>query len=127
MNSPLREQNNIRQVPGEKRRRWFSSDDMDLTVWYDERNAITGFELCYDKGPRERSVRWRKDTGFLHERVDDGEGRPGRHKATPILVPDGLFAARSVAERFLAASREIEGEVASFVHRKLLEYPAGHS
>lgn len=116
----LQEVLNVRQISGESRRRWFTSADMDLTVWFDDRDRITGFELCYDKGANERAVRWREGEGFLHERVDDGEGRPGRYKGTPILLPDGALDSKKVSRLFKENSREIDGSVADMVHRTLL-------
>jgi hypothetical protein len=92
---------------------------MDLTVWLDDRDEITGFELCYDKGKNERAVRWARDAGFIHERVDDGEGRPGRYKATPVLLPDGLFEAKKISRSFHGNSRDIDQRIAEFVERKL--------
>jgi hypothetical protein len=119
----LKESRRVRQIPGESRRRWFSSSEMDLAVWVDDRGEINGFELCYDKAKAERALRWKRGSGFLHERVDDGEGRPGRHKATPVLVPDGVFDAKKISRLFAAASRDIDQTIADFVYRRLLEYP----
>ena len=99
--------------------------DMDLTVWMDKAAAISGFELCYNKERDERAVRWLRNAGFVHERVDDGEGSPGRFKGTPILVPDGLFPVQAVAERFRGESSRIDRTIAVFVYEKLLEYPSG--
>ena len=113
----------VKQVPGENRRRWFSDGTMDLTVWLDEQGGIAGFELCYDKGRNERSLRWKRGEGFVHERVDDGEGRPGRHKATPVLVPDGLFDAKKISRQFEENSREIDPLIASFVVQVLRGHP----
>jgi len=121
----LKESRHVKQVPGENRRRWFSSSDMDLTVWSDDRGEIAGFELCYDKGRAERALRWRRGAGFVHERVDDGEGRPGRHKATPVLLPDGVFDANKISRLFHDHSRDIDRVVADFVERKLHAYPQG--
>jgi len=120
----LQEIPNVRQIPGEDRRRWFASDDMDLTVWFDDRDRVTGLELCYDKGKRERAVRWRRGAGFLHERVDNGEGRPGRYKGTPILLPDGALDAKKLSRLFRENSRDMDERVAGFVYRKLLAYPS---
>ena len=44
----LREIVDVRQVPGEPKRRWFSSDDIDLIVWLDDSGAPVSFQLCYD-------------------------------------------------------------------------------
>ena len=123
----LQEVSQVRQIANENPRRWFSSSDMDLTVWIDREGNINGFELCYDKGRDERAVRWFEDAGFLHERVDDGESRPGRFKGTPILVPDGAFSAQVIAERFRSASTYIDQTVAVFVYGKLLEFSSGGS
>ncbi len=121
----LREVSPVRQVANENPRRWFSSSDMDLTVWTGPDGDVSGFELCYDKEKDERALRWLRAAGFVHERVDDGEGRPGRFKGTPILVPDGTFDARAIAERFRNASSGIDRTVADFVYERLLAYPAG--
>jgi hypothetical protein len=121
----LREVSDVRQIANENPRRWFSSAEMDLTVWIDTDGSVSGFELCYDKEKDERALRWLREAGFVHERVDDGEGRPGRFKGTPILVPDGLFRSQAVAERFRGESGAIDQSIASFVYEKLLAYPAG--
>ena len=119
----LKEVLDVRQVPGDSRRRMFFSEDMDLTVWFDDRDEVLGFELCYDKGKSERAVRWRRGYGFLHQRVDDGENRPGRYKATPILVPDGLFDAKKISRLFEESSRDMDRSLSDLVYRKLLEHP----
>lgn len=120
----LKEVRDVRQVPGDARRRVFFSGDLDLTVWLDDRNGIVGFELCYDKEKNERAVRWSRDEGFLHQKVDDGENRPGRYKSTPILVPDGVFPAQKTSRLFKENSRDIDQSIADFVYRMLLNYPA---
>ena len=86
----LREILNVSQVPG-THSRWFASTFLDLIVWYDKDMAITGFQLCYDKGREEKALTWRRDSGYSHNKIDDGEGRAYRQKMTPILVADGVF------------------------------------
>jgi hypothetical protein len=110
-----------RQVPGEGRRRWFTDDSFDLIVWLDDGGGVNGFQLCYDKFHKERALTWLKGEGYRHERVDDGEP-PGHAKMTPILLPDGEFACREVAERFRAAAAEIDPGLRDFVVEKLLGY-----
>jgi len=119
----LKESRQVKQVPGERRRRWFSDESMDLTVWFDDQDRIAAFELCYDKGRNERALRWRQGLGFVHERVDDGEGRPGRHKASPVLVPDGRFDVKRISRQFEENSREIDARIAVFVTSALTSYP----
>jgi len=118
----LNEIRDVRQVPGEPRRRWFADEFFDLIVWLDTGGTVTGFQLCYDKRADERAVTWRRESGWAHERVDAGE-IPGRAKMTPILVPDGVFDRTGIATRFRREARGIDGPIADLVYEKLLEYP----
>ncbi|HEU0186302.1 MAG TPA: hypothetical protein VFR06_00255 [Gallionellaceae bacterium] len=119
----MREQLNVRQIPGEPRRRWFSSKDFDLIVWLDDDQRISGFELCYDKQHREHALVWNRASGFRHMAVDDGEQRPGKYKATPILVADGLFDGRRIHAAFREASRALPSEISETVLRALEQHP----
>ena len=119
----LREILNTRQIPGDLPRRWFTDEDMDLVVWFDQ-DTIAGFQLSYDKLRSERALTWKRCSGFRHESVDDGEGRPGRYKAAPLMLADGDFAAAEVARRFKHSGAEIDRDIVLFVHQKLLEVPA---
>jgi hypothetical protein len=111
-----------RQIENEGPRRWFTDEYFDLIVWYDkEGTAVTGFQLCYDRGYQERALTWRTDQGFTHERIDDGE-LSGRMKMTPVLVPDGAFDHISIAERFRRSSGQIDAEIREFVHDKVIHY-----
>jgi hypothetical protein len=118
----LREYLNVRQIPGESKRRWFSDEYFDLIVWLDEKENIVGFQLCYDILRGHRALTWHNKMGFSHHRVDDGESRPGKLKATPVLVPNGHFEYKKIAKRFKKESRNIEERIATFVYEKLLQY-----
>lgn len=117
----LKELEDIKQFAGEPRRRWFADEYFDLIVWQDESEEIVEFELCYDKSKHQRAVRWEKSRGHTHHRVDDGD-RPGKHKASPVLLPDGYFDFGKVARLFLRESSEIEEKIAKFVYEKILQY-----
>jgi hypothetical protein len=119
----LQEAKDVKQIEGENRRRWFWDETMDLTVWLDDQDGIAGFELCYDKDRDERALRWKREGGFIHERVDDGEGRPGRYKAAPVLVPDGLFEVKKISRLFHENSRDIDQQIAGFVEETLRSFP----
>lgn len=114
------EHENVRQVEGERFRRFFSDDGFDLIVWNDEDGMIAGFQLCYEKHKDERALTWKRGEGYVHERVDTGEVA-GKAK-TPVLVADGIFSAREIAERFSAASTLIDQAIARFVREKILNY-----
>jgi hypothetical protein len=119
----MRELVKVRQIPGESKRRWFSSSDFDLIVWLADDASFKGFELCYRTGPCERAIVWTRAAGYRHMNVDDGEGRAGAHKATPIMGIDGRFDARSVHAAFAAESATLPQEVASFVLSTLRAHP----
>ena len=124
--SDLRELPDTRQVPGEPRRRWFHSPELDLIVWFDEGDKPIGFQLCYDKARNERALTWREGRGYDHSAVDGGErshtGSPG-YKSTPILVADGLFRTDRVLTEFLEASAAVPGDIKSYVSSALERYP----
>ncbi len=122
-NTTMKEWVGVRQIPGEPRRRWFSSSDFDLIVWMSSDAGYTGFELCYDKTRQEQSLMRSRSRGFTHMAVDDGEQRPGGHKQSPILVPGGAFDLRAVYSTFLEASRLLPADVADFVLRTLERHP----
>ncbi|MGA1825163.1 MAG: hypothetical protein ACMUIP_10930 [bacterium] len=120
----LREIQHVRQIEGENKRRWFSDHYFDLIIWTDENEKIVGFQLCYDKSRYHRVVTWNKETGFAHDCIDDGENRPGKIKATPILVMDGVFEYEKIADNFKKESTDIEDKIAAFVYNKIMEYPS---
>jgi hypothetical protein len=117
----LKELNNVAQIPGESRRRWFFDDFFDLIVWYDDKNEISGFQLCYNKEVDERALTWRQESSYTHHRVDDGESKPNR-KGTPILVADGMFDYKVIAARFQMESINLERSLSDFVLEKILNY-----
>ena len=121
----MRELPDIRQIPGEPRRRWFNSPELDLIVWLDEDDRPSGFQLCYDKLRGERALTWRAGRGYDHAAVDSGEDMPTKYKGTPILVADGLFESDRVKEDFLEASAEVPEDIRNFVAAVLERYPRG--
>ena len=54
---PSKEHLNVRQIPGESKRRWFHSENFDLIVWLSGDQGFSGFELCYDELHSEHSQR----------------------------------------------------------------------
>ena len=112
----------VRQIPGEPRRRWFASDRLQLIVWHDRGEAIIGFQLLYEIERESKSISWDVSRGFLHGMVDDGDVRYGKHKQTPILMPNGSFEKTDVLAFFLKENAALPDEIAVFVKNKLEEY-----
>ncbi|MDC7233679.1 MAG: hypothetical protein PQJ58_10640 [Spirochaetales bacterium] len=55
---------NVRQIPGDDKRRWFVDENTDLIVWFDQTESeITGFQLCYDKKSVQRCLTWQQRDG----------------------------------------------------------------
>ena len=104
-------------------RRIFIGDYFDLFVWFESRaGGLKGFELSYNKDVDEHSIIWKKNSGWMHFKVDAGESAPGRAKQTPVLSADGLFDADSIAERFRNASRMIDPEISKLVYERLTSH-----
>lgn len=115
----LREIALARQHPGEPRRRWFTSSDIDLFVWVDDAGAPVGFQLCYDKSSREHALTWTEERGFSSMAVDCGESRPARYKGSPILVTDGIIDAPRILEEFRREAGALPAEIVRMVEAKL--------
>ena len=114
---------NVRPT-GDHRRRWFRSANEELIVWLAHDDSIFGFQLCYDRHVGEKALTWRRDAGFAHERIDDGESTGMGHKQSPVLVADGVFDAPRVLSRFLAISGSVPHGIVEFVAERLRSYPA---
>lgn len=116
----LHEIKNVKQEPGAGRRRWFESDGLELVVWLDDADHVTGFQLCYDIGHGEHALTWREEAGFAHSVIDGGDATPLRNE-TPILQPDNHVPWAEVARLFDERSAELEPELRQLVHDKLAE------
>ncbi|MBW1807423.1 MAG: hypothetical protein JRJ19_07215 [Deltaproteobacteria bacterium] len=118
----LREVSHINQKADKPFQRWFTDDYFDLFVWFDDADEIIQFQLAYKKNTAdEKTLIWKAESGYDHFGIDDGENA-GRIKAAPILVADGIFDCRKVADRFSERSGSIDQGVATFVEQKLLAY-----
>jgi hypothetical protein len=111
------------QPEGEPSRRWFFSHEQDLVVWLDDDAEILGFQLCYDKYKSERAITWRREKGFEHSVVDDGESG-GLDFQTPFLYPNGRCDIERVLAMFAVQSAAVPAEIVAFVIERLREYPA---
>lgn len=114
---------NVRQIPDEPRRRWFSSADFDLFVQCADGPGFLGFQLYYDKAQHEHAIIYGEATGFRHVAVDDGEQRPGKYKASPVLLADGHVDIGRVYAAFLAVCPDLPDDVADYVRSALRRHP----
>ena len=116
----LRELSNVRQVPGDCFRRWFTGEDLEIVVWYDEAGAISGFQICYDPRSQPRALTWTLKRGFSHAAIDDGDDKPTSNR-TPMLRPCGYYDAAKLRESFLASGGGLPAREKAFIEDKLAE------
>ena len=114
----LREIKNVRQERTAGRRRWFESDGLELVVWFDAADELTGFQLCYDLGRGEHALTWREGHGFSHHAIDTGDETPFANR-TPILQPDGVAPWTHLIQVFEASAGSLEPDLRRLIRGKL--------
>ena len=113
----------IKPVARDLDRRWMADDYFDLIVWYEAGERLHGFQLCYDKGGRERALTWTRQAGFCHAAIDSGESKPTTNRS-PILIQDNDFAGPEVRREFIARSACLPREIRDLVLARIEEYRA---
>ena len=121
----LSEFKRVRQIPGESRRRWFWAEGMDLIVWYGKGAEITGFQLCFEDGGGSKAFTWDDSSGGLFYGVDDGDTCYGKHKKSPVLVPDDLFQRDQLIALFSRECPGVPDEIVALALSKLEELKPG--
>jgi hypothetical protein len=116
---------NIRQIPGEAKRRWFTADGLELILWVEQDESIVGFQLCYEAEGKSKALTWDLSSGFIYSGIDDGDIRFGKHKQTPILLQNGVFQKGEILDFFNAQSEGLPQRFAAFVRTKIEECHPG--
>ncbi len=119
----LREIDAVRQIRGELRRRWFTSNTMDLVVWCDASDVPVALQFCYGKGQAECALSWNSEQGYSHRAIDDGDSAAGLVKATPLLGANVALDIQHVDELFHKFSGHVPMEIRHFFSVKIKEYP----
>jgi hypothetical protein len=108
------------------KRLWFNDQDHDLFLWLDSSMQPVSFQFSYRTYSdiySEHVISWKKGMGYTHDKIDDGEPADGDYKMTPILVPDGAFDYKKIAQRFKSISKDIDEDIRDFIYQKLCNYP----
>ena len=116
----LREMRDVRQVPGDRFRRWFTDEALEVVVWYETDGSIYGFQICYDPEGMSRALMWTRGRGFSHAELDDGEDKPSSNR-TPILRPSSKYDAALLRKAFLGCAGGLPTAEKAFVESKLAE------
>jgi hypothetical protein len=115
----LQEITNLRQIEGDPRRRWFADAVLDLYVWYDDEDNVIQFQICYDKGPGEQALTWKKEQGFIHHAVDDGEGGIYRMKSTPVILEKTRYDGGRIPDLIKQHGGKLEHDLYEFILSRL--------
>jgi len=119
----LAEISHLRQSNRSLKKRWFTSLDMDLFVWY-RNNTPVKFQLSYDKNDNEHAISWDCHRDFNHYCVDTGEYDVSEYKKTPLLLDAcSQQDLASLARNFLVESEYIDVAVSEFIYARLMAYP----
>lgn len=117
----LKEFKNVSQQSGNQlKRRWFSDELLDLTIWYNSNDEIEGFQLCYELGTEPHAFTWKKNSGSTHLKIDQGDENPRRNLA-PILVPNGIMPKDYLLATFTTQAKELEYHIVELVLEKIRE------
>ncbi len=102
-------------------RLWYSDGYFDLIIWYNTKQSIKVFQLCYDIAVCERILSWSQEYGFRHSQIDSGEQNPTKNQS-PLCVADGIFEKEDIIEKFKTNSKNIEREIREFIIEKIATY-----
>jgi hypothetical protein len=119
----LREFKNVRQIPGEPFRRWYSGHDSELIVWLDEYRVV-GFQLVVPGDADPLVLTWHDGQALNVANLDDGEGRTGRSKMSPILVPTATTDLSAALEHFRTIAQELPLALATLVEKEIETHQA---
>ena len=110
----------IRQNRNEGYRRWFTSDDMDLFVWYDDKCRVSSFQISSRDGAGEYLVNWSENNGLTYSRVIEPEPGALRYKGSNLLVTRKRFKLKSIFDKFLTYSKKVNTELVRFIVNTLV-------
>lgn len=99
----MREILGVTQETPQRRRRWFHDDYFDLFVSQASDGNVDAFQLCYGLDSAERALVWDREHGYFHDGTD-------------------LLKAEDIVGRFDSVARDLPGEVARAVARRLQEF-----
>jgi hypothetical protein len=119
----LREIQNVKEIPGQGVRRWFSDENLDLFVWYDASQRILGFQLCFDKNTRaERALTFTEAEGYCLDHVSAESSVCDM--ASPVLVGAGEVSRRQLLAELGERGASLERSLYEYLWEKLEACPA---
>lgn len=127
----LSENPTVRQRPEEGFRRWFVNSYFDVILWYESaRGALTGFQLCYNRGADERAFTWYRDKRSSHYVSSGGEpvrgGGTTRRMATAVLHGNAGAVPREILERLERERGDLDPGTLAMIIREAERFNREH-
>jgi hypothetical protein len=116
----LKEVKATRQNQGEPFRRWYTDNDTDLIVWL-KQYEIVGFQLTVPAGTERDVLTWHEGKSPRVEGLDDGEGRPGRPKMSPMLTQRHGVVPTEILHHFREVAAELPSGLSALIERQIGE------
>ena len=111
---------NIEQDHSGVFRRWFTCDNMDLFVWYNEECQVDSFQLTFSDLNGEYLVNWSADAGFQYAYPSRDNIEHVTHKASILVQPGRRFSLKRVFDKFISQSRIVNRELVRFISNRLI-------
>lgn len=118
----LHEMPNVRQNEGEHFRRWFLSEECDLTVWF-EGKMIVMFQFSYDNNQQEKAVTWKIRQNLKHNLVSGNDHSPTKNEAA-ILTNLSSVNKDYIIRKFQVQAKNIEFAIGDFILNVLTDNKA---
>lgn len=115
----LKEITNLNETSDNLKRRWFTDSKLDLYVWQDHDGAILEFQFGYNKPDDEYIVRWTRDNGLSHHKIQSGETGPYDMDASPILGEPVNRTPEQARKLFVSNAIKLEHDLYEFIVSKL--------
>jgi hypothetical protein len=104
------------------------SNDLDLILFFSEKNEIREFQLCYDKNQYEQMLSWNARQGYSHMAIDDGESVEAvSYKQSPLIVPNGAYSLHRILDKLMETEGQLPKGLLAFVKEKIQQHPGFQS
>lgn len=115
----LKEISDLTQTSDDLKRRWFSDENLDLYVWYDNSDEISEFQISYNKHSNEQVLTWNNKSGLSNHGVDSGSTDPRKMKSSPIMTEESKHNIELVRNLFLESGQKLEHDLYDHVLSRL--------
>ena len=116
----LNEIKKLKQNEEDGFRRWFTSKDMDLYVWYDENFTVSSFQLSSSDVSGEYLISWSTEEGLGFSRTLNHFSGALNYKGSTLLKTNPRFCLKQIFNNFISHSKRINRELVRFIINTLI-------